>query len=498
MLRRLQEDAAISLTATGAFIHAAPLDASGTMLDTWTTAKPYPEPWHILLLGKSLEAYTNSVPAFNASIQSGFRPYYDALGSHHGRWDAAQLRELWSSNNASAPLDVFDPLYRESLRTPLSAARAQWARVLAAESDMILGWTPAVPVHLCTGGADSIVPSAITRGAAAAWGAEVTVFDGLEHTPGVAKCLLLSLGRLTSNALPHIALPEQSDTSSPPPVTGMDLSPALLSWNRISTAVVILATVVVGWALLTSFSRATRTRSSSTRVECGPGAGSRGVCGCTERALITLLSWPISIMLLALVIVGAPTGWQLIRSAQSLFTGDELFDLEIASLRAVTGRLTDREDAYFLLSQPNLSLQLSGHFQPALSSAAPLLTAPMLPPSPQSRHLRSIGSSRARQLQGTRWVTIYFSEHGGRREGAVVGNVLLPSALRQIRSIEGGIISAIGSQLSSLETVVPCLFGALDMPAPHIAPAGMARLIRPVHILDVKAIPLAIGRCFSP
>ena len=119
VLRRIQQDATlIRFRATGAFMDAAPLDVSGTMFEELTSANPYPEPWNVLLLGKSLQAY---VPDFPRWIREGFQSAYANLVGN-----AQSLNQLWPNQGYTYPLDVFEPAYQAELRDTSSAIRAAW------------------------------------------------------------------------------------------------------------------------------------------------------------------------------------------------------------------------------------------------------------------------------------------------------------------------------------------------------------------------------------
>ena len=124
VLRRLQQDAALArFRTTGAFMDAAPLDVSGTMFGRVTSTSSYPEPWNVLLLGKSLEPY---VPVFTDSIRTGFQSAY---ANFVGSSDSLTL--LWSNQGYSYPLDAFEPSYQGELRDASSAVRAAWGTLLA-------------------------------------------------------------------------------------------------------------------------------------------------------------------------------------------------------------------------------------------------------------------------------------------------------------------------------------------------------------------------------
>ena len=318
---------------------------------------------------------------------------------------------------------------------------------LAKHSDLIAGWTPSAQIqHLCTGGADQQVPPSITLAAASAWGVEAIVIDGLDHSSGIATCLKIALGNLTAQVFPPFVGAEAEEyISASPPIVEFDLTPPLMSWSRVDIATRFLLAVIGVWTLSTLSSRYRR----RDRVQCAsiePGGGRRR--NWSVYFLSTLLARPVACALLGAAAVAVPTSFQLIASAQSVLSGGELFDLEITSLRAVTGTLTDRQDAYALLSQPN-SLQLSALTRspppPSPSPPPPAASPPPSPSPPPPEHRQrtrrlfgdeghSRASGSARRLQQTRTINIFYSRLGGRKHEAVVGNVLSPSALDEIRS----------------------------------------------------------------
>ena len=329
-------------------------------------------------------------------------------------------------------------------RNPYVAVRA-----LADHSDLHTGWRPTARVqHLCTGGADRQVPPSITRAAATAWGIEAIVIDGLDHTPGIATCLTLALSNLTAQALPAVPNSDEGFPSSPA-VVEIDLTPPLLSWSRIDVATLFLLAVVGVWTVVAFTSQQKR----RNRIQCAtvePGGGRRR--SCSLRFLSALLSRPVLCALLGIAAIATPTGFQLYVSAQSMLEGGELFDLEITSLRAVTGTLTDRQDAYALLSLAN-TLRVS-----ALSNSPPPPSPSPPPPglqrrtrqllrdssqrpgsdffldrSPTAASSLTLGNTNARRMQQTRTISVFYSIRGGRTHEAVVGNVLTPSALEEIR-----------------------------------------------------------------
>ena len=105
----------------------------------------------------------------------------------------------------------------------------------------------------------------------------------------------------------------------------------------------------------------------------------RAVSGATVRALNCLLGCPGWIVLLALAAVMAPTGLQLLETAEAVLDGEEIFAIDIEDLRSVTGQLTDRQDAYALWSGVGAPSMLT-----VLTSPPP----PLAPssPSPLPRH----------------------------------------------------------------------------------------------------------------
>ena len=120
--RRLQEDSHFHqhFRVTGSFIHAAPLDVSGRMLQRLTSPAPYPQPWYLLLVGKSLQTYANAaaVPSFADYIRQG--PFLSAYESNN--MSAAELNSLWADEGSSgAPLDAFTEAYQLDMRSETSS-----------------------------------------------------------------------------------------------------------------------------------------------------------------------------------------------------------------------------------------------------------------------------------------------------------------------------------------------------------------------------------------
>ena len=85
--RRLQTDstlATLQRLLRGSFMHAAPLDVSGAMMDRLTSTEPYPRPWYLLLVGRALETYA-SFASFRQQVSPSFLPIYDSFGTPQNR-----------------------------------------------------------------------------------------------------------------------------------------------------------------------------------------------------------------------------------------------------------------------------------------------------------------------------------------------------------------------------------------------------------------------------
>ena len=170
-------------------------------------------------------------------------------------------------------------------------------------------------------------------------------------------------------------------------------------------------------------------------------------------ALAKLLGCPCSLTILILLAILLPTLLQLYLTFERLLAGGELFDLEIASLRTVTGTLTDRQDAFTLLSAP-----IDG----TLSSLA--TSPPSSPPPPLLDRQLSTASS-------TRGIEIYYTVTGGRSMNDVSGNVLTLERLTQLRDTEAAVMELTGAALVGVSSLIPCFYNITSLPVGQ-SPSG--------------------------
>ncbi|KAL3930526.1 MAG: hypothetical protein SGPRY_001503, partial [Prymnesium sp.] len=236
-------------------------------------------------------------------------------------------------------------------------------------------------------------------------------------------------------AMPHLNL-------TSPEIKSINLSQPLFSWSRVDFAVLLTLGVLAARALARLkaifCSRKKRVQSEVMRSR-------RVRPWCVDRLLLALLKWPAALCLLFSAALLTPSCWQLYSRFVTLTDG-QLFDLDISSLRSVTGVLTDRYDALNWLASNRLLLASA----PAASGAKRKLS-----PRPTDR------SSWSRRLEGTRGITLYYSARGGREKERVVGNVLSLDALAQLHTIEASVLASVGEELIKIESVVPCLLGNL-------------------------------------
>ncbi|KAL1503156.1 hypothetical protein AB1Y20_011215 [Prymnesium parvum] len=267
---------------------------------------------------------------------------------------------------------------------------------------------------------------------------------------------------------------------SSPAIESVDLSPPLFSIGRVDLALLLTLVVLAGWAIVNVV---LCVRNPTKRVHSELSRKRRGPC--LEGFLALLLRYPRTICLLTTATLLVPTFLQLLGQASTLTADGQPFDLEITSLRAVTGVLTDRYDAFSWLATDHSrrratssrgTRQLSATPLPSpfswtlsslLSVPLPLSPTPSPPPSSGPRSPSVLKQpSRRRRLEGARSISLFYSPRGGRQGESVVGNVLTADALVQIQQIEAAIISATGEHLVAVDSVVPCLFGHLGSSSP--------------------------------
>ena len=233
--------------------------------------------------------------------------------------------------------------------------------------------------------------------AALRWGMTLLTMQGKGHTDGIVACVSAALSNLTSHAAPA---PPRAVTEPEQPVpyySGVPPAPpaALLRWEGVLLlSTVALLVTVAGWLLL---------RLKRCCFHCGAAPCRSGVCGSArscgaaispspsfdgelmpvsprppvappppdalqratdscresgsdgahlppsalERAAGLLLRWAGPACAVAVLAVLAPTVLQLLRVLRQ----DGIVDTELSSFRSVTGRYTDRQDAYWLLLQ---------------------------------------------------------------------------------------------------------------------------------------------------
>ena len=289
------------------------------------------------------------------------------------------------------------PTYQSELRDRTSSERAAWVDALATHADLHTGWRPAAPLqHLCTGADDHTVPASISIAAATVWDVPLITIPGRGHTDGIAQCMLVALGNLTARS--HAFHPDGSTNRSiTQPATRLevmeaDMSTALFAWGRIDVATYCFAACVVLWLVATLLRLGWRRRCASSKSSSRTAAASTPATKCFSPGLWlsrSLLGCPCSLTILILLAILLPTLLQLYLTFERLLAGGELFDLEIASLRTVTGTLTDRQDAFTLLSVP-IDGTLSSLATSPPSSPPPLYLADSLVRPHQHAASRSI------------------------------------------------------------------------------------------------------------
>jgi len=232
--------------------------------------------------------------------------------------------------------------------------------------------------------------------------------QGMGHTDGIVACIGLALGNLTSYAAP--APPPAATEPAQPAAyySGVPPAPpaALIRWEGVlMVATMTLLVTVGGWLLLHLMRFFFRCGATSCRPGCRGSASKSAAVGndtelvpaspplaappppdaplplaadslresgsfadgatqppsALERAAGLLLRWAGPLCAVALIVVLAPTVLQLLHVLRQ----DEIVDTELSSFRSVTGRYTDRQDAFWLL------LQATTTFAAANSSTAP-------------------------------------------------------------------------------------------------------------------------------
>jgi hypothetical protein len=114
--RRLQEEASLARLwrVSGAFMHAAPLDVSGLMLDHFLANQPLPHAWYLLAIGQSYQAYApGSVPDFESHL---LPEYLDVYNRMEGSASVSELDALLSDRGITRPLDGLTVGYRARLQ----------------------------------------------------------------------------------------------------------------------------------------------------------------------------------------------------------------------------------------------------------------------------------------------------------------------------------------------------------------------------------------------
>ena len=153
--RRLQEEASLTRLwrVSGAFMHAAPLDVSGLMLDSFLANEPLPHPWYLMAIGQSYQTYA---PGAFPDVEPNLLPAFLDVYRHrmNGSASIAELDALWLDRNTSRPLDALTAGYRARLqaecRVQSAACRVQ-SRVQSAECTWAVGYAhrTAPPPHRC-------------------------------------------------------------------------------------------------------------------------------------------------------------------------------------------------------------------------------------------------------------------------------------------------------------------------------------------------------------
>ncbi len=483
--RRLQLEAHLwRFATTGSFMHAAPIDVSGAMLELFTANQSYSNPWYLVMVGKALQVYLpGRTPDFEPYVRAPFLAPYLSPGG----WSSEELNQLFLTHGQSIPLDAFNATYQATMRDLTSDVRAAWARTFGSYSDLHEGWQPRAPVqHLGTGALDEQVPPRISVNAGREWNVTVLLVDGAGHTDGIASCLLLAVRNITSAARMPSVVPSSHHLEIE--VAPSSLATPFFEWRRIDTAMYCLFAVVGFWLLagcvlfmrsrhcqrrvsafsdriaaqgveplklvrslsenrmvkaLESAGRRIRTllphspHSPSKRkqgevhevplqlahlgkrssVSTEPGAPVALVEDAVTMALETtglrelvasrlinsLLGCPFLIGLGVLLAFLLPTVLQLRSVVSDVVAGEEIFALDISSLRSVTGTLTNRQDAYTVLSgigAPSM-LTIQASPPPTPPPSAPPLAA--LPSAARRRlglahpHANEVGNQHANE-----------------------------------------------------------------------------------------------------
>ena len=314
--------------------------------------------------------------------------------------------------------------------------------MLEQQADLHRGWRPRAEVqHLCTGSADTQVPAGISTAAAAAWDIPIITIQGKDHTEGIMSCIMVALGNLTSQAImPTLKHANTTGADASALVVGeVDMSSSLLPFSRIAVSAWGLIFIVCIWLLIRSYqlvsvrliSRRQSTSTSISRCQAPPAR-----CSIARPVLQALLTRPILIGALAFASIAVPTAIQLGIVTSRIIEGAPIFDLEIASLRTISGELTDRQDAFEMLNAQAKAT--------TSSEAAALAT-----------------QQQGRRLAQTRQVDIYYTSRGGRIVEGMSGNVISLSMLNRVRDTEASIVAPLLAEgkLVSMKSAVPCLFG---------------------------------------
>ena len=246
--------------------------------------------------------------------------------------------------------------------------------------------------------------------------------QGEGHTGGIVACIGLALGNLTSYATPA---PPPAATEPDQPAAyynGVPPAPpaALVRWDGVLVvATLALLVTVGGWLLLhlvrCSFRHGVASCQPGGRGSAGKSAAvgtdteldpteldpteldpasprpaapppldapqplaadsfrESGSDGATqppsrlERAAGLLLRWAGPVCAVVLVAVLAPTVLQLLHVLRQ----EEIVDTELSSFRSVTGRYTDRQDAFWLLLQATMLLPFAANSSTAPTSGGP-------------------------------------------------------------------------------------------------------------------------------
>ena len=168
-----------------------------------------------------------------------------------------------------------------------------------------------------------------------------------------------------------------------------------------------------------------------------------------RRLLAALLAYPRIVVLAMLLCVIAPTALQLHKytseRAQRGGAAGAFFDLRFDSLRVVTGLLSDRQDAFNLMSAPGLDSSLF-----SLSFVAP---PPAAPPT-DGRRLEEASGEASSALRG---IQVLYTRRGARTASGITGDMLVSTMVERAREVEAAVVSATGSKLVGLYSILPCL-----------------------------------------